>query len=212
MKKCTNCKIYRDTSCFSKNVTRRDRLQSVCKECYKEISKKYLNKYKYSKDKLKSYNNTYYIKNKSIILNRNKKYKYNNKLKIREYYRKYQHDRLKYDDIFKLKKYLRTSFRKYIKDKYIKDIALYKCIGCSFDSLLIYLNDNKYGFTYANPGIDIDHIIPISTASSKQELYKLYHYSNLQLLPSIYNRYIKGNKIFNNIDFDAWLIKNANYE
>ena len=48
-----------------------------------------------------------------------------------------------------------------------------------------------------NYGWDIDHIIPLSSAKSEEEVYKLNYYSNLQPLCSYTNRYIKVDKIIN---------------
>ena len=44
-------------------------------------------------------------------------------------------------------------------------------------------------------GWDIDHIIPISTAKTEEEIIKLNHYSNLQPLCSYTNRVIKRDKV-----------------
>ena len=46
-----------------------------------------------------------------------------------------------------------------------------------------------------NSGWDIDHIIPISSAKSEEEIISLNHYTNLQPLCSKINRDIKKNKI-----------------
>lgn len=46
-----------------------------------------------------------------------------------------------------------------------------------------------------NSGWDIDHIIPLSSANTEEELIKLNHYSNLQPLCSMTNRYIKKDNI-----------------
>ena len=42
-----------------------------------------------------------------------------------------------------------------------------------------------------NYGWDIDHIIPISSAKSKEDIYRLNHYKNFQPLCSYTNRNIK---------------------
>ena len=47
-----------------------------------------------------------------------------------------------------------------------------------------------------NYGWDIDHIIPLSTAKTKEDLIKLNHYTNLQPLCSKINRYIKKDNLF----------------
>jgi 5-methylcytosine-specific restriction endonuclease McrA len=46
-----------------------------------------------------------------------------------------------------------------------------------------------------NYGWDIDHIIPLSKASTKDEFYELSHYTNMQPLCSKTNRDIKKDKI-----------------
>ena len=44
-------------------------------------------------------------------------------------------------------------------------------------------------------GWDIDHIIPVSSAKSKEEMIKLNHYTNLQPLDGFINRYVKRDKV-----------------
>jgi len=44
---------------------------------------------------------------------------------------------------------------------------------------------------YFNYGWDIDHIIPISSAKTEDDIIKLNHYTNLQPLCSKLNRHIK---------------------
>jgi HNH endonuclease len=52
----------------------------------------------------------------------------------------------------------------------------------------LYNGDFNYGW-------DIDHIIPISSAKTEEEIYKLNHFTNLQPLCSKYNRDLKSNNI-----------------
>lgn len=56
------------------------------------------------------------------------------------------------------------------------------------------MNWNNMGgkiITEQNTGWDIDHIIPISTAKTEEDIIKLNHYSNLRPLCSYYNRFVK---------------------
>jgi len=74
-------------------------------------------------------------------------------------------------------------------------------LGCKFDFLKEYLQ-NKFEswMTWENHGLyngqlnygwDIDHIIPLCTAETEEELLKLCHFSNLQPLCSKINRDVK---------------------
>jgi hypothetical protein len=56
-------------------------------------------------------------------------------------------------------------------------------------------NHGKYKNDTFNFGWDIDHIIPLSSAKSKEELIKLHHYTNIQPLCSYVNRHLKRNKL-----------------
>ena len=53
-------------------------------------------------------------------------------------------------------------------------------------------NHGKYNGEF-NFGWDIDHIIPISSAKSEEEIIQLNHYTNLQPLCSYINRVVKRN-------------------
>ena len=48
--------------------------------------------------------------------------------------------------------------------------------------------------TEINTAWDIDHIIPLLTAKTEEEVIKLNHYTNLQPLCSYTNRHIKSGK------------------
>lgn len=79
-------------------------------------------------------------------------------------------------------------------------------LGTSFPELKKYIeskwepwmNWNNYGLYKTNEynvGWDIDHIIPTSSANTKEELLKLLHYTNLQPLCTNINRHVKRNLI-----------------
>ena len=56
----------------------------------------------------------------------------------------------------------------------------------SWENYGLYNGDLNYGW-------DIDHIIPLSSTLSEDEIIKLNHYTNLQPLDSYINRYVKRN-------------------
>jgi hypothetical protein len=73
----------------------------------------------------------------------------------------------------------------FAKRGYNKNSKTEQILGISFEDLNIYLIDGcikRYGYFDSTIQYHIDHIIPISSASSEEEILKLNHYSNLQLL------------------------------
>lgn len=90
------------------------------------------------------------------------------------------------------------------RDGYEDTSEIASIIGCSYKHFKEYLNENMYGFKLGEQFIDLDHIIPISSAKTEEEIIKLNHYTNLQLLPSYYNRNIKSDNEWNEEDFKIW--------
>lgn len=82
-------------------------------------------------------------------------------------------------------------------------------IGCTWEDLKRHLENNPYNYKVACEDLDTDHIIPISSAKTEEDAYKLTHYSNLQLLPKTYNQHIKRDKMFDREDFEKWLLETS---
>ena len=59
-------------------------------------------------------------------------------------------------------------------------------VGCDFKMFNDYLLNtfkNNYGYEYdGKEEVHVDHIIPLATATTEEEIIKLCHYTNLQLL------------------------------
>ena len=90
----------------------------------------------------------------------------------------------KINPLTKIKENLRTRLNKFIK-KENKSKNLKTILGCSFDELKVHLESKFYkNITWDNYGDVwcIDHIIPLASAKSKEEIEKLNHYTNLQPL------------------------------
>ena len=95
-----------------------------------------------------------------------------------------------------------NSFR---RNGYTKKSKSNEILGCTFEEFKAYLESKfETWMTWENKGLwngelnygwDIDHIIPLSSATSEEELIKLNHYTNLQPLCSQVNRYIKKHLI-----------------
>jgi hypothetical protein len=101
------------------------------------------------------------------------------------------------DPSFKLKTLLRCRLNHAIKG-YVKSKNTEEMLGCSWDQLRIHLEAQfKEGMTWDNHGVNgwhVDHIIPLASARSLEELEELFRYTNLQPLWAEENR-IKGAKL-----------------
>ena len=76
----------------------------------------------------------------------------------------------------------------------------FEIVGCTPQELKDHLEKHfKEGMTWENYGLygwHIDHIIPLASAETEEELLKLFHYTNLQPLWAEENL-LKSNKITN---------------
>ena len=121
--------------------------------------------------------------------------------------REWERNRRKTDPLFKLRTNLRKNIGRSLKREGFKKICKTMTIlGTDYKTFKEYLeglwepwmswdNYGLYKKDTFNYGWDIDHIIPTCTAKTKEELYKLNHYTNLKPLCSKVNRDIKKNKV-----------------
>ena len=166
----------------------------------KEIIKEY---YQENKEIIKEKQKLYYQNNQEVI----KEYYQNNKEKVKKYNKEYQKIQRQINPLFKLKTDIRNNIRKTLNSSGIKKLTrTEQILGCTFEEFKLYIEnkfenwmtwDNKGNWngipSELNTAWDIDHIIPLSSATNEIELLKLCHYSNLQPLCSYTNRVIKRN-------------------
>lgn len=91
------------------------------------------------------------------------------------------------DEIYKLKCQCRNMIRDSFKRKNLKkNKKTESIIGIELDKFSDYLKQtfkNNYGYNWdLKECVHIDHIIPLATANTEEEVIKLCHYTNLQLL------------------------------
>ncbi len=138
-----------------------------------------------NKKKAKKYAQKYYLDNKEKHDEYTKQYRLQNKELVSELNRKYQKSRRERDDMFKLSNNLRTSINNAFKVKrWYKNNTTAEILGCDWETAHQHI-ENKFtdGMSWDNyPEWHIDHIIPLSSATTKLELLKLCHYTNLQPL------------------------------
>jgi len=182
----------------------------MLKNTEKKIKKKYLYLSKIYKNKHRQryrvYQKEYYKNNKENRKRYIKSYREKNKTEINRKFSIYERERKKKDPLFKLKKLIKSKILTALKGKsHKKKNSSKDILSCSYEEFKSYL-ESKFEFwmNWDNHGLwngefnfgwDIDHIIPISSAITEDDVLKLNHYSNLQPLCSHINRYIKKNEI-----------------
>ena len=97
------------------------------------------------------------------------------------------HKKYNEQDKNKFKQQVRTMIRDSFKRKnFKKNDKTEKIIGCSFKMFIEHLlktYKKNYGVDWNGiEPVHIDHIIPLATAHTEEEIIKLCHYKNLQLL------------------------------
>ena len=205
-KKCSKCSQTKNVCEFTKDKNRIDGLFVYCKSCKKDASKK---QYEKNKLRILKYQKKYYSTNSSGVKERVRKdylekkeskleyqrtYYLNNHIQKLEYAKQYRENnkesrnvyeanRKKNDPIYKLKHLVRTRIYKYLILKKIdKKNPTFEIVGCSPLELKIHL-EQKFteGMSWDNQGKwHIDHIIPLSSATNEDGLYKLCYFTNLQ--------------------------------
>lgn len=207
MKICGKCNIEKpfDDFEFLKKV---NRYESRCNECVKSYNKEY---YLKNKQKIIERSNSYYKENTEKVLLTVKKYREQNETKVKKWKVDYhiknvekirqktknwrknnkekrnrsERERMKTDFLHKLAHYLRVRTNFYIKKAgFKKSSSSLELIGISSIQLKEHLEKQFIqGMSLSNYGEwHIDHIIPLSSAKTEDEIYKLCHYTNLQPL------------------------------
>jgi hypothetical protein len=159
-----------------------------------EVRKKYLEA---NKEKIKEQKKIRYEANKEKIKEYQKNYRINNKEKINNYYKRKRSE----DELYKLKGNTRNLVKNSLKGFFKNIYRTEEILGCTLEDFKLHLeskfeswmNWGNYGICNGelNYGWDIDHVIPISSAKTLDDVYRLNHYTNLQPLCSYTNRYIK---------------------
>lgn len=186
---CSKCGEEKILTEYPKDKTKKDGYRPNCKVCNRKYFKtKRLENPELLARKLREF----YEKNP----NKRKEYRENYKSRKHEQ----RKERRKTDVIFSLTNNIRCRLAKYLKTLNItKRNKTFDIIGCSPYDLKEHLEKQFVsGMTWENRNEwHIDHIIPLSSAQTEDELYKLCHYTNLQPLWDEENLK-KSNKILSN--------------
>jgi hypothetical protein len=179
MKQCNECTIFKNINEFHKDKSKTDGLDYYCKSCRKERKHQY---YLLNKEKVKKRTRKWQIENPEKRAQNRREYQNRpeNRLKVYEYRRK----RWENDTLYQLAGCVRTRINKFLRG--VKSKRTEEILGCTIEELKPYLESkflpnmswDNYGFY----GWHIDHIIPLASAKTIEEIKKLCYYTNLQPL------------------------------
>ena len=182
-KVCTKCKKNKYLSDYGLNKDRKHGYRSECKECRKEYRRKYRERNKdIISEKYKNYIDRV-KENGGPLNNRVASSEEEKRKKRNEYQKKYVKNRKENDPVFKLqlsiRKLIYLTFKGHVKKSRTEEI-----IGIDFKSFKDFIEKKfQEGMNWENYGKwHLDHIIPISSANSEQQIYELNHYTNFQPL------------------------------
>lgn len=203
---CKKCNVEKSVNDFRIKYEKRfnkSYLYPYCKDCERQYYKEYSLK---NKEKIQEYhkkNNKKYNSDKQYHKEYQKRYRKRyyeqHKKEMNQNSVKYKNKKRKQDALYKLKEQIRTLVWLAFNNKgFSKSEKTENILGCTFKELHDYLLQtfkNNYGYDYNfNEDVHIDHIIPLKYAKTKEEIIKLNHYTNLQLLKAKDN-IKKGDKL-----------------
>lgn len=207
-KKCNVCNECKEFNKFSIKKNGKFGIAARCKSCDKDYNKNYYLKNKEkiiknvnawsikNKDKKRNYSNNWVEKNKekslinnSVWRNKNKErmaqcrksWVIKNKSKINELRKNNYNSNNIYSFISKTRCLILSSF---YRKKMTKLNKTEEILGCSFNEFKLHLEKQfQKGMTWENRSDwHIDHIVPVSSAKTEQDVIGLNHYTNLRPL------------------------------
>ena len=163
MKQCTKCQEQKEPQDFPLCSRYSDGLFPYCRSC-----KKLSNKQSYAK----------HAKTSMITVRR---WKALNQEKVKKYEKKYRQTPKR-----RLAANLRRRQLLALKNKTLSHVSAVKLLGCSIEDCLKHIEAQwQDGMTWDNwtlSGWHLDHIKPLASANTKEEMELLCHYTNLRPL------------------------------
>lgn len=173
---CSKCGIDKELSEFGKDKSKKSGYKSQCKKCVYEREKVY---------KIKN-SNLISLKRRKYYLNNIDKEKFNGVLyreKNKDILRIKRQNKYKDNVVHRLRVNIRRRINNFLKNK---NSSSFDILGCDIIEFKFYIESlftNEMSWdNYGKFGWHIDHIIPLSSAQTEEEIYKLCHYTNLQPL------------------------------
>lgn len=194
MKVCKVCNKNESEVNFEKVKGRNGKiyLRGTCYKCKWDREKI---DYKYD-DKMRIRHKNYVDSNRDKVKDMNDKWRKNNPEKLKEYRKRYQ-ELIKSDPIRALKEKIRHIIKNSFKRvDYSKNERTENILGCKYEYFIKHIEKQfKDGMSWDNHGEwHFDHIIPISSAKTEEEVMNLNHYTNFQPLWA-FDNLKKGKKL-----------------
>ena len=143
------------------------------------------------KDELAQKQKEYNDKNREKVREWGRQYAEKNRDKLRAYRENYRKERVEKDPLFKMSVNIRHLVANSLRRQgFSKKTRTAKILGCDYDTLWEHLKQTwleNYGTEWDGEDYHIDHIIPLSTAKTEQDIIDLCHYKNLQMLKPEHN-------------------------
>lgn len=170
-------------------------------KAWRDANREHLNeqareKYRQNPQSFKERKNRYVASNQEKVKKSQHRYKTENRQKCTDYERIKRQS----DPVYRFRTSVRCLIWGYAKKKgYKGNKKTWELVGCDFDTFLAYVQSQfEDGMTLENYGHgrgcwNIDHIVPISTAQTDDDVERLNHYSNLRPMWSTDN-YRKSKK------------------
>jgi hypothetical protein len=184
-------KAYREAN--KEKIAERDK-------AYREANKEKIKAHREAnKEKIRERDKAYREANKEKIRERDKAYYQANKEKLTEQKKAYVKQRRKSDPLYRLTlSYRRSCLRAFQSISQKKNTKSLKLLELeTWEELAKHLESQFYDHpetgeqmtldNHGKHGWHIDHIIPLSTAKTEEDIIKLCHYTNLQPLWAEYN-------------------------
>lgn len=163
LKQCSRCLISKTKDNFSGRRSAKDLLVGRCKSCVNTRRRSiYVSKG---------------LKNPKFPLSSVEK-----KLKRNTYEKLYRKRNSIIECVYKIRVLINNSIR---YQGFTKKSKTFEILGCTKEELHKHLENTwlkNYGQVYNNEPVHIDHIIPLSSAKTEQDVLRLNYYTNLQYL------------------------------
>lgn len=167
------------TQYIKKNI---DKLKEYRKQYGRENFKKRKEYLQFNADKIKQKNKEWY----KLNIDRVREYS-------RKYHKIYHKERRRTDILYKfthnVRSMIKMAFKRNKTKNFKKQSKTESLLGCTVSELRDHLEKQfQPGMSFENHGQwHIDHVIPLASATTQEEIEKLCHYTNLQPLWAIDN-------------------------